>query len=211
MSTISARATGASARSPPASGTRYSAAAASNPSRNRSIQGRPLPLDRARACGRPSERNAARGCAPIAARSLKPLTSVRCPTDSGGCQSSRKWRPSIERSVVTASSSPAPGRNSAQSSPIPSRTVPADSASSPCRIQLAPGSSATAPAPLPRPAAARPNPIFREAKYDLFLTSSNAPFLQHILHGRTRIWLASPKCQAIRLAFRGNCAYSALQ
>ena len=62
----------------------------------------------------------------IAARSLKPLTSVRCPTDSGGCQSSRKCRPSIERSVVTASSSPAPGRNSAQSSPIPSRTVPAD-------------------------------------------------------------------------------------
>ena len=61
------------------------------------------------------------GLAPIAAMSLSPRASVRCPTDSGGCHSRRKCLPSIDKSVVTASSSFGFSRRIAQSSPIPRR------------------------------------------------------------------------------------------
>ena len=70
--------------------------------------------------GSASDRNAATGRAPMAARSLSPRARARWPTDSAGCQSRRKWRPAMERSVVTASSSPGAGRRRAQSSPMPS-------------------------------------------------------------------------------------------
>ena len=40
--------------------------------------------------GKPRERKAATGRAPMAARSLKPRARARWPMDSGGCQSRRK-------------------------------------------------------------------------------------------------------------------------
>ena len=70
-------------------------------------------------CRQASERKAASGRAPMAARSLKPRARQRWPTLCGGCQSRRKWTFSRERSVVTTSSSPRRGRSTAQSSPMP--------------------------------------------------------------------------------------------
>ena len=103
--------------SPPASGTSCRAASPSSPSRKPSSQFASLATLR----GRASERNAAIGRAPIAARSLRPRASARCPIDSGECQSRRKCRPSSEKSVVTSRSCPWRGRRMAQSSPMPSR------------------------------------------------------------------------------------------
>ena len=59
----------------------------------------------------------------MAAMSLKPRARQRWPTDSGGCQSRRKWIPSSVKSVVTSESFPASRRSTAQSSPIPVRTA----------------------------------------------------------------------------------------
>ena len=69
--------------------------------------------------GRPSASVAQRGAAPIAARSERFTASALWPSARGSAPA-RKWRPSISMSVVTASSRPASGRSSAQSSPIPS-------------------------------------------------------------------------------------------
>ena len=99
--------------SPPANGTRYSAASRSNPRMNRSTQ------LCAKSPGSAKDRNTASGSPPIAAISLNPRVKHRCPTDSGGCHSRRKWTPSRLKSVVTSSSCPAGGRKTAQSSPIP--------------------------------------------------------------------------------------------
>ena len=101
--------------SPPASGTLCCAARPSSPSRKPSSQS----VSRATLRGKASERNAAIGRAPIAARSLSPRASARCPMDSGECQSRRKCRPSREKSVVTSRSCPGRGRRMAQSSPMP--------------------------------------------------------------------------------------------
>jgi len=57
----------------------------------------------------------------MAAMSLRPRARQRCATDSGGCQSRRKWIPSRVKSVVTRQSFPAGNRSTAQSSPIPVR------------------------------------------------------------------------------------------
>ena len=73
--------------------------------------------------GRARERKAARGLAPMAARSLRPRARVRWPMEAGGCQARRKWRPSSEKSVVTRSSWPGGWRRMAQSSPMPRRNA----------------------------------------------------------------------------------------
>ena len=54
-----------------------------NPSRNRCTHAFPRPLAKVSSRGRPSDRNAAPGRAPMAARSLSPRASVRCPTALG--------------------------------------------------------------------------------------------------------------------------------
>ena len=105
--------------SPPARGTRCISPRACRPSKKRSTQARPSALASIGA-GSARERNAASGVAPIAARSLSPRARQRWPTDSGGCKSRRKWRPSSVKSVVTRISDPACGRRIAQSSPMPS-------------------------------------------------------------------------------------------
>ncbi len=102
--------------SPPASGTSKRRASARNPSRNLSSQA-PGKRD-----GIASDKNTAMGSAPIAARSLNPRARQRYPTDSGGCQARRKCAFSRVKSVVTQISNPDRGRNTAQSSPIPSET-----------------------------------------------------------------------------------------
>jgi hypothetical protein len=73
--------------------------------------------------GTAKERNAATGLPPMAAMSLSPRVRQRCPTDSGGCQSRRKWMPSRLKSVVTRNSCPGSSRRTAQSSPMPARTA----------------------------------------------------------------------------------------
>ena len=121
---MSATVTDDSARSPPASGVLYRPARSRKPSKKRSTQARLRPLPTVSSRGKPMERKAATGRAPMAARSLSPRAKARWPTASGGCQSRRKCLPAIDKSVVTASSSPCFSRKSAQSSPIPS-TSPA--------------------------------------------------------------------------------------
>ena len=54
-----------------------------------------------------SESSAARGTAPIAARSLRLTASARCPIASGGTKRRSKWTPSTCASVVTTSKAPA--------------------------------------------------------------------------------------------------------
>ena len=113
---------GDSAVSPPARGTLYLFARERNPSKKRSRQeGRPERL-RTSSTGSASDKNAASGLAPIAARSLNPRARQRCPTDSGECHSRRKWTDSKVKSVVTRTSFPAGGPRMAQSSPIPAVT-----------------------------------------------------------------------------------------
>jgi hypothetical protein len=123
MSTMSASTSpqGDSEVSPPASGTADWSANPRRPVKKRSTQRRPARVESISA-GSASERKAASGRAPIAARSLRPRASVRCPTDSGGCKSRRKWRPSRVKSVVTRISWPLGGRRMAQSSPMPRAT-----------------------------------------------------------------------------------------
>ena len=74
--------------------------------------------------GTASERNAAKGRAPIAAISLSPRARHLCPTASGGCQPRLKCTSSIEKSVVTTSSSPLRTASTAASSPMPTRSPP---------------------------------------------------------------------------------------
>ena len=133
MSTMSAIATGDSERSPPASGSLYASANESRPPRNSSTHAGRRPDCVVSSRGNPNERKAAMGRAPMAARSLRPLAKARWPTDAGECQSRRKWRPAMERSVVTANSS-GRGRSRAQSSPMPSRTIP--SPLRPARVRI---------------------------------------------------------------------------
>ncbi len=119
--------------SPPARGTRWRSASAIKPSRN------PCSQDPVSSDGRASERKAASGRAPMAARSLRPRARQRWPTLCGGCQSRRKWTFSSERSVVTTSSSPRRGRNTAQSSPMPKVRIP--SLAPTCRQLVCPKSN----------------------------------------------------------------------
>ncbi len=79
----------ASAVSPPARLTPTVRASPSNPSINSSSQ-----RDPPSSFGSAIDKNAARGSAPIAAISLNPRASVRCPTERAVCQSRRKCRPS---------------------------------------------------------------------------------------------------------------------
>jgi hypothetical protein len=76
-----------------------------------------------KSAGSARDRNTAIGSPPMAAISLNPRVKHRCPTDSGGCHSRRKWTPSRLKSVVTSNSCPAGGRSTAQSSPIPVTSV----------------------------------------------------------------------------------------
>ena len=151
MRTMSAATSGDSARSPPASGVLQASARARNPSKNLSIQGAAL---RALAFwtsseGKPNDRKAATGRAPMAAKSLNPRARVRCPMISGECQSRLKWRPAMDKSVVTASSSLARGRSSAQSSPIPNRSAPWEDCAARRRIWRSSVSSLFLPVFLP--------------------------------------------------------------
>ena len=123
-STMSATTIADSARSPPASGVRCWSASARNPSKKRSTQAWRRPRATVSSRGKPKERKAASGRAPMEAMSLSPRARVRWPTDSGGCHSRRKCLPAIDKSVVTASSSPRFSRKIAQSSPIPRRSPP---------------------------------------------------------------------------------------
>ena len=72
--------------------------------------------------GSASESSAARGAAPIAARSLRLTASARCPIASGGTKRRSKWTPSTCASVVRTSSAPRCGLITAASSPGPTTT-----------------------------------------------------------------------------------------
>src|SRR5580704_16722983 len=102
--------------SPPASGTFNSFAKFSNPFRKRSTHRCGTSRETAR------DKNAARGSPPMAAISLSPRVRQRRPTNSGGCQSRRKWTFSMLKSVVTSSSCLGGTRSTAQSSPMPATT-----------------------------------------------------------------------------------------
>ena len=60
----------------------------------------------------------ATGCAPQAAKSLKFTANALCPKRSGNTVL-KKWRPSTNMSLDTASCMPGPGAYNAQSSPTP--------------------------------------------------------------------------------------------
>ena len=104
--------------SPPARGTLWRSARARKPLKKEEIQVLP-DLFASMSAGRARERKAARGVAPMAARSLRPRARQRWPTDSGGWRSRRKCRFSRVKSVVTSTSESSGGRRMAQSSPIP--------------------------------------------------------------------------------------------
>ena len=69
--------------------------------------------------GSANDSRAARGLAPIAARSLRLTASARCPIASGGTNRRSKCTPSTCASVVTTSSAPRTGSIAAASSPGP--------------------------------------------------------------------------------------------
>ena len=96
--------------SPPTRSTPWRSASAKKPRANAASQA-------SSTAGSASASVAQRGAAPIAARSERFTASALWPSARGSAPG-RKCRPSTSMSVVTASSRPASGRSSAQSSPI---------------------------------------------------------------------------------------------
>src|SRR5687767_10764012 len=86
----------------------------------------PSTSDSGRLSGRTSESSAARGDAPIAARSLRFTASALWPIASGGEKRRSKCTPSTRASVVITSSAPRSGSMTAASSPGPTITHDGD-------------------------------------------------------------------------------------